>query len=62
MLGIDRSCTCHSFLIGWSPYSSKCSNTCWNLHFSIPNGTMKYLNPATPSCLLLGPTFWKPKI
>ncbi len=28
MLGIYRSCTCHSFSIGRSPYSSKCNNTC----------------------------------
>jgi len=58
MLGIDRSCTCHSFLVGWSPYSFGCNSTCWDWHFSIPNGITNYTWHATLGCLFLGPTLW----
>jgi hypothetical protein len=60
MLGIDHSCTCHSFPIGWSPYFSKCYNTCWDKHLFVPNGIMKYPSHVTVGCQLLSPTFWKP--
>ncbi len=60
MLDTDHSCTCHSFLIGWSPYSSRCSSTCWNWHFLVPNGTTKCPSFVTPSCSLSSPTLWKP--
>jgi hypothetical protein len=60
MLGIDYSYTCHSFLAKWSPYLSRCNSTCWDWHFPLPNGTTKYPNHVTPSCLTSSPTLWKP--
>ncbi len=48
------------FLVQWSPYSFGCNNTCWNLHFPIPNGVAKYMGHVTLGCLISGPTFWKP--
>jgi len=60
MLGIDFFCTCHLFPTWWSPYFLGCNNTCWDWHFPVPNSTTKDLNIVTPSCLLLGPTFWNP--
>jgi hypothetical protein len=59
MLGTDCLCTCHSFLVGWSPYSLGCSNTCRDWHFPVLNDIMKYLNHVTLGCLFLSPTFWK---
>jgi hypothetical protein len=60
MLGFVRSYTYHLFLIGWSPYSFGCNNTCWDWHFYVPNNTTRCQSPFTPSCLFLGPTLWKP--
>ncbi len=40
-------------------YFSRCSNTCWNQHFPVPNGTMKCLNHVTLGCSLSCPTFWE---
>jgi hypothetical protein len=60
VLGIDCSYIYHSFLAGWSPYSFRYNNTCWNPHFPIPNGTTKHPNHVTPRCPLSCPTFWKP--
>jgi len=60
MLGIDHSCTCHVFLARWPPYLFRCSSTCWNWHFPIPNGTMRHSSLAIPSCSLLSLTLWKP--
>jgi hypothetical protein len=60
MLSIDIFYTCHLFPAWWSPYSPRCSNTCWNWHFPVPNNTTKDLIPTTPSCLLSSPTLWKP--
>jgi hypothetical protein len=41
------------------PYSSGCSNTRWDQHFPIPNGTTKCLNNVGPGCLFLGLTLWE---
>jgi hypothetical protein len=60
VLGTNCSCIFHSFPTRWSRYSSKCSNTCWNRHFPIPNGITRCRNHVTPRCLLSCPTFWKP--
>ncbi len=59
MLGINRSYTCHSFIVWWSPYSFGCSSTCWEWHFLVPNGITKYTCHVTLSCLFLGPIFWE---
>jgi len=59
VLGIDCSCTCHSFPVGWLLYSFKYSNKCWDLHFFVPDDTMKCLNHVTPRCSLSCSTFWK---
>ncbi len=60
MLGSNHSCICHSFPTWWSPYSSGCSNTCWDWHFPIPDNIMRCHSPFSPGCPLLGPTLWKP--
>jgi hypothetical protein len=60
MLNIDCSYTCHSFPTRWSPYYSGCNNTCWNWHFPIPNGTMRYSSLVTPSYSLSCLTIWEP--
>ncbi len=60
MLGTDRSCICHSFLARWSPYFFGCNSTCWNWHFPILNGNMRYPNLITLGCPLSSSTFWKP--
>ncbi len=60
MLGTIWLCTCHSFLVGWSPYSFGCNSTCRDWHFHVLNDTMKYLNLVTLGCLLVSPTFWEP--
>ncbi len=52
VLDINHSYTCHFFLIGWSPYSSRCSSTCWDRHFPISDGTTRCLNHVTPRCPL----------
>ncbi len=59
MFNIDRSYICHSFSIGWSPYFSRCNNTCWNWHFPILNGITRCLSHVTLRCLFLCPTLWK---
>ncbi len=59
MLGTDCLCIYHSFPARWSPYSSRCSNTCRDWHFLVLNDIMKYSNLVTPGCLFLSPTFWK---
>lgn len=60
VLGIDYSCTCHSFSVGWLFYSSKCSNTCWDWHFAILYGIMRCSNHVTLGCQISCPTLWKP--
>ncbi len=60
MLNIDHSCICHSFLTRWSPYSFGCTNTCWDWHFLIIDGNIRYLNPITLGCPLSSPILWKP--
>ncbi len=57
VLGINHSCTCHSFLIGWLPFYFWCNNTCWNRHFPIPNGTTRCPSHVTLGCLLSCLTF-----
>ncbi len=59
MLGFAHSYTYHSFPIRWSPYSSKCNNTCWDWHFYVPNNTTRCQSPFPLGCLLSCPTFWK---
>jgi hypothetical protein len=51
--------TCHSFPTRWSPYSFKCSNTCWNQHFPTLNGTMRCSSHVTLRCTFSCPTFWE---
>ncbi len=60
VLRTDCSYTCHSFPIGWSPYSSKRSCTCWNQHFPILDDTTKCPSHVTLGCPLSSPTLWKP--
>jgi len=60
MLGFDCSCTCHSFLVGWSYYSFWCSGTCQNWHLSLVVNTAWYLNFITPCCPLSNP--WGPPL
>jgi hypothetical protein len=60
MLGIDPFCTCHSFPVRWSPYFSKCNNTCGDWHFFVLDGITRCPSHVTLGCQLLGPTFWKP--
>ncbi len=57
---IDCSCSCHSFPTRWSPYSSKCRNTCWDQHCFILDSVMRCLSHVTLICSFPGPTFWKP--
>jgi len=54
-----HSCTCHSFPTWWLPYFSQCSNTCWNWHFPVLDGTTRCSNHVTQRCLLSCPTLWK---
>jgi len=60
VLGIDCYCICHLVLIGWSPCSFKCSNTCWVWHFSVLDDIMKCLSHVTLMCPFLNSTLWKP--
>jgi len=48
MLGSHDSCTCHSFPITWTFYSSWCCGTCWNRHFSLLIGIIWYPSFVTP--------------
>jgi hypothetical protein len=59
MLGTDYSCTYCSFSTRWSFYFFGCSNTCWNWHFPIPDGIIKYMGHVTLGCRFLSPTFWE---
>lgn len=52
MLGSHRSCICDLFPTRWSPCSFWCDNTCWNWHFPLPIGFMKYLCFITLGCPL----------
>jgi len=47
------------FPIGWLPYSPRCSSTCWDRHFLVPNGIMRCPSHVIPGCLLSCPTFWE---
>jgi hypothetical protein len=60
MFNTNHFCIYPLFLIGWSSYSFGGNNTCWNWHFPIPNGVTRYIGHVTLSCLLSGPTLWKP--
>jgi len=51
--------TCHSFPAGWSSYSCKCNNTCWDQHFLVLDGIMKCSSLITPSYLFSSLTLWK---
>jgi hypothetical protein len=57
MLGFDYSYTCHSFLIGKSPYSSWCNDTCQNWHFPIPINIAKYSNFIILCCVFSNAPF-----
>jgi hypothetical protein len=59
MFDINHFCTCHLFLAKWLSYSYKCNSTCWDWHFFILDGTMRYLNHVTSNCPLSSPTFRK---
>jgi hypothetical protein len=52
-------CICHLFPMKWSPYSSWCSGTYWNQHFSLPTSIIIYPNFITHVCLFLIPPFQK---
>jgi hypothetical protein len=60
VLGIDYSRTCDLFPIGWSFYSFRCNNTCWDWHFPIWDDITKCPNHVIISCSFLGPTLGKP--
>ncbi len=59
VLGIDCSCICHLFPVGWLPYSFRCNSTCWDQHFRVPDGIWRCLSHATPGCPFSCPTFWE---
>jgi len=59
VLNIDCYCICHLFLIGWSPCSSRCNNTCWVWHFHVLDDIMKCLSHVTLMCPFLCSTLWK---
>jgi hypothetical protein len=55
MLGVNHLYTCYLFPTRWSPYYFQCNDTCWNRHFSLPIGFIKYLSFITLDYLFLGP-------
>ncbi len=57
MLSPKCYCICHLFPMKWSPYSSSCSGTYRNQHFSLPTSIIIYPNFITPVCLFLSPPF-----
>jgi hypothetical protein len=59
MLGFNCFYTCHSFPIGWSPYSSWCDGSCQNWHFPLLINITKYSNFITLCCVFSSPPFWK---
>jgi hypothetical protein len=59
MFHIDHFCNCHLFLAKWLPYFYECNNTCWDWHFLVLDGIMRYLSHITLGCSFSNLTLWK---